>query len=236
MPPDGVSDSELPIPSENSKSPFLPRHLLDLYFRPTRFFGNQLALGKSPNFLVVAWLTGMSSVIDKVDQQILKASVSENRSRIDALQTFVGTWPAMWTVVLGFGILWGVFLWWIAGWWCKVRLHWSGVPNPDARLARLLWCYSSFVFSLVAVGGLIVQTFVYPNYFAAYEEDNSLTVVVVVAAFWSIVTIYKGAITLFPVIRWRARLWFLILPASFYVFAFGVATLLFAFIASQKGP
>ena len=56
---------------------------------------------------------------------------------LGALEVLIGTWPMMWLFVLLLGAISGAFYWWIGGWWCKVRLAWSGAPSPDARLARL---------------------------------------------------------------------------------------------------
>jgi hypothetical protein len=140
----------------------------------------------------------------------------------------LGTWPRFWALVIGLGVVGGAFQWWVGGWWCKVRLRWSGAAAPDPRLARLLLIYSSFVFAGPAVVSALLQTAVYPSYLVAYEKDVILALLVMATVFWSVATTYKGALAMFPVQKARARLWFMILPVLFLFIVMGGAAVLFA--------
>ena len=140
----------------------------------------------------------------------------------------IGTWPRLWAIVLGVGLIGGAMYWWIGGWWCRVRLGWCGAPSPDKRLARLLLIYSSFVFAAPAVLSLIVQTFLYPDYLTAYAAEYALSSLVLVMVGWSFATTYRGALALFQVSKRRAQLWFIALPALFYFLVLGGVAALFA--------
>lgn len=218
---------ELPDAIGPGPSPFWPQHLVDLFLRPTRFFGEQLALGRTPYVVLVTWALGISSAIDRIDSRIMQAEVRNDPARWEALESLIGTWPRLWAFALIGGLISGSLYWWIGGWWCHVRLRWSGAESPDARLARLLLIYSSFVFAGPAVLSLVAQTLIYPNYLVAYQSETVLSSVVLPMVFWSLFTTYQGAMALFGLQRGRARLWFIALPALFYLVVLGgLATIL----------
>jgi hypothetical protein len=208
-------------------SPFWPQHLVDLFLRPTRFFTGQLALGHTPHVVLVTWALGMSSVIDRIDTRLMQAELRGDPARWEALERVVGTWPRLWAFVVLGGVFAGALFWWIGGWWCRVRLRWSGAPAPDKRLPRLLLVYSSFVFAGPAVLVLAADTLLHPSPIAAYRE-SMLSLVALPMIFWSLFTTYKGALALYPVSPGRARLWFVVLPGAFYFLAVGGFALLYA--------
>jgi hypothetical protein len=210
---------DLPQAIGPGPSPFWPQHLIDLFVRPTRFFVGHLALGRTPYVVLVTWALGMSAAIDRIDTRIMQAGLRDDTARWEALEALIGTWPRLWAFVLGGGLVAGALSWSIGGWWCRVRLQWSGAKSPDKRLARLLLIYSSFVFAGPAVLVLVVQTLAYPNYLAASESD--LPLIVLAMVFWSLATTYRGALALFPVSRGRALLWFVVLPALFLFLVMG---------------
>jgi hypothetical protein len=219
---------ELPAAIDPGPSPFWPRHLVDLLLRPTRFFTEQLGLGRTPYVVLVTWALGMSSVIDRIDTRIMQAELRDDPARWQALELLIGTWPRLWAVVLLGGVIGGALYWWIGGWWCRVRLRWSGAESPDKRLARLLLIYSSFVFAGPTVLALVGQTLLYPNYLVAYESEFVFSISLLFMVVWSLFTTYKGALALFQVSRSRARVWFIVLPAVYYFLLMGGVALLYA--------
>jgi len=212
-----VPTPELPPPIDAGASPLIPEHLVDLFLRPTRFFTSQLALGKTPYVVLVTLCLGISSVQDQIDAPSIEL-ISRSFGGSGA---FVQSWWTFWAVVLVLGSVSGLLQWWVGGWWCRVRLGWSGARAPDPHRARLLFVYSSFVYTAPSVLVLIAYTILYPSYGAAYEAELGLEVGVLLFVFWSVVTTYRGALSLFDVDHGRARLWFLILPAGFYLLSFG---------------
>jgi hypothetical protein len=87
---------DLPEPIGPGPSPFWPRHLGDLFLRPTKFFSEHLALGRTPYVILVAWCLGMSAVIDRIDTRLMQAEVTGSEARWRALELMIGTWPHMW--------------------------------------------------------------------------------------------------------------------------------------------
>ena len=217
-----------PAAHELDPSPLWPQHLVDLYFRPSAFFKKQLALGETPYVIFVTWILGMSAVIDRISSQIAEAELTGNTHRLQAMESILNTWPLFWALVIGMGAISGVLHWWVAGWWCKIRLRWCGAPAPDPRHARLLLIYSSFISAGPYVLSTIAQTFLYPSYMVAYEQEIAFSLIVMVTVFWSMATTYKGALALFQVRRGLAKFWFIVLPAVFYFVLLGGLAFLFA--------
>lgn len=219
-----VPTPELPPPIDAGASPLVPEHLADLYLRPTKFFESQLALGKAPYVVFVTLCLGISSAQDQIDVRVLD-TVALGFSGVDEL---LESWWVFWAFVLILGAIAGLFQWWLGGWWCRVRLRWSGARAPDPHRARLLLVYSSFVYTGPALAVMIVDTLLYPSYRSAAEADNGLELGVLLFVFWSVVTTYRGALALFDVVPGRARLWFLILPGGFTLLGLGALGALFA--------
>jgi hypothetical protein len=228
-----LSSAAAAEPTASAASPFLPKHLLALLLRPSKFFTAGLDLGRTSHVWVATWVLGMAGVIDRIDQQILRAQFSSDARHLHAIQQLAGTWPRFWGFSLVFGILWGAFAWWVGGWWCKVRLRWSGDPAPDPRLARLLLVYASFVYAAPAVLAAVAQTGLYPSYLVAFESEWVFTAIVIVTTLWSCFTMYKGAVALFHVRRGRAALWFVGLPFVFYFLITAGATVLLTLLSKD---
>ncbi len=225
---------ELPPPITAGTSPLWPQHLIDLFLRPRSFFSGQLALGSTPYVVLVTWCYGISNAIDRIDTEIVRAELGRPRPFWDQMAPYiVDSWQGFWLWVLGSGAFGGLLLWWIGGWWYRVRIRWSGVPDPDKRMARLLFVYSSFVIAGPAVLWTVLQTLLYPNYAVAYAADEWFWLALLVFAFWSIGTSYIGVRTLFPVTASRALAWFVVLPIAAYVMVFGLVATLIGFLGQS---
>jgi hypothetical protein len=231
--PFGQTTPDTATPIEAGPSPLWPQHLFDLFSRPTRFFSSQLGLGRTPYILLATWCYGIASAMDRVDQELLRAEFGEARPSWDVWGPMVTqSWVGYWGFVLTMGVFGGLFLWWLGGWWYRVRLRWAGDPTPDPRLARLVYIYSSFVCAGPTVALALLQTALFENYAAAWNAEELYSSIVLVFLFWSLATSYLGARALFHVSRWRAQLWFLVLPAALYVIALGLAATLIALFAA----
>ncbi len=221
--PLGQTTPDLATPIEAGPSPLWPQHLVDVFLRPTRFFSSQLALGKTPYLVLVTWCYGIASAMDRIDQELLRAEFGRARPGWEVWGPIVTqSWSGYWGFVLAAGVFSGLFLWWLGGWWYRVRLRWAGDPSPDARRARLVYVYSSFVCAGPVIVLALLQTVAFENYAAAWNADEFYSSMLVIFLFWSLATSYLGARALFHVSRWRAQLWFLVLPAGLYVVALGV--------------
>lgn len=222
---------ELPEPLQPEDSPFLPRHLIDLFFHPSEFFGGQLALGKTPYLLFVAWCYGASQVADRIDQSLIRAELGRPRPGWEDIAPYVvESWLGFWALLGVMGSVSAAVIWVLGGWWFAVRLRWSGNPSPDRHLARLVMVYSAFVQTGPFLLAYVAYTFFYASYAEAFASDELYSASLMVFPFWSIFTSYAGARAVFGVEGWRARLWFLVLPLVFYILAFGLIAALFAFV------
>jgi hypothetical protein len=228
------SQVRLPTPVVTGSSPLLPQHLVDLFFKPRRFFTGQLALGKTPYALLVAWCYGVAASIDRIDQNLLRAQFGKPRAGWENFSPYiVDSWPGFWLFILASGALGGVFLWWLGGWWFSLRVRWSGVASPDRRLARLVMAYSAFIQAAPAVLAAALSMFFFASYAEAFNSEEPYSMVLLVLPFWSSAVSYTGVRAVFGASGWRPRLWFLILPCAFYVVALGVFAALFAFLGEQ---
>jgi hypothetical protein len=210
-------------------SPLWPQHLVDLFLRPRSFFSKNLALGNTPYVLFVTWCYGISNAVSRVETEIMRSEFGRARPGWEHFGPFVAeSWLGFWIYALAIGAVSGYFLWWIGGWWYRVRLRWSGAPDPDKRLARLLLIYSSFVFSGPTVAAALIQTLAYPDFATAYAADEWYSAVLLIFPFWSVATSFIGVRTLFSVTKWKAIVWFAVLPVMVYLAAFGLFAALFA--------
>ena len=159
----------------------------------------------------------------------MRAELGRPRPGWERLAPYVAeSWVGFWLWVLAAGALGSLFLWWVGGWWYRIRLRWSGAVGPDKRLARLLFVYASFVLAGPAVAVAVIQTAVYPDYATAYATEDWFSLAVIIFPFWSISSSYLGATTLFQLTKWKARVWFVVFPVLVYLFAFGLVAALFS--------
>ena len=217
--------------SENS-SPLGLEGLKALFLYPRRFFRDDFAITDPRYFIAVTWALGIASSLSEVDEQLMRAELGSPRPGWEFLRPFfTESWVGFWSYALVAGAVSGALYWLIGGWWYRKRLNFSGVSNPDPRLARLVYVYSSFVYAGPMIAVTLWATAIYPNYLAAYEAGDMVWLAVLIFPFWSIRTSYTGIRARFEVNRSKARVWFVVLPALVYMLAFGVIAALYAFFA-----
>jgi hypothetical protein len=215
-----MDESVAPDGGSTLPSSLSPSALKQLFFAPTKYFQSaQLAKGQA--WLFAAWLSGISSVIDRVDQRLLRSDLGVGQAR-GGIDSIVDSWPRYWSFLLAFGVLWAAWNWWVGGWWYRVRLRWSGASGADPRQARLVYTFAGFVVCMPAVAYVIGQTALYPSYRVAWEADSSWSAVLLVFMFWSIIVSWRGVTASFPVRRTPALWWFAVLPACLYTVLIGV--------------
>jgi hypothetical protein len=203
--------------------------VIELFFRPRTFFADQVTLWKTRYVVAVCWIAGTAGSIDRISQEMLEADMKGGLDTRPGLE-IIGTWPAYWAIVLVTGALGGFFLWWVGGWWYRVRIGWSGAKGADPRLARLVYIYASFVYAAPLILYTVVETATYADAVEAYQAESLWPLLLIVFLFWSLVTSYCGVRTLFQVSRWRARMWFMILPGILYGMLLGVVAAVFALL------
>ncbi len=201
----------------------VPADIADLFLRPTKFFSGRLALGKTPYLVPVIIVYGLAEALDRVSQEMTRGELTDPRPYWETLGPLVtDSWMGFWAVSLLWGAISGVSLWYLGGWWYRIRLGWAGASDPDRRQARLVYIYSGFVWAAPVVAVAIIQTLTYANYQQAWESEEIFPLVVLVFPFWSVVVSYYGARALFDMSVWRGRVWFFILPMLGLVIGYGL--------------
>ncbi|GEM_PF-1533622 len=221
--------------TQDRPSPFLPRHLRDLFVQPRKFFAGPLALTKWSNVIFVTWCYGVACAISTIDRDLGRESRNRGRPLWNAFGLTVGdAWSDFWVWVIGLGAVVGLFLWLMGGWWYHLRLRWSGAQDPNRLKSHLLYVYSSLVVSGPTMIIAFLWTVMLPNYRYVLVQGRRSFIVLFIFQCWSLVTSYIGASTLFDLQRWKARIWFLALPALYDVLIIGLAVI-FAVLSRAHG-
>lgn len=216
-PPSAEAPEEAGARIQETRSPLLPEHLVDIFLHPHRFFSSQLALGRTPYVIAVTWCFGAATAIGRLNESLDPGSLS------GALAApLADSWPQLWAYLAVSGAGSGLLLWWFGGYWYRVRLAWCGASRPDPRVARLVYIYSAFVGSAPAILLVALQTFVFSSYREAWAGSRVNWIWLGVFALWSLWPSYVGATTLFDLGRIRAWIWFVALPAIAYAIASGL--------------
>lgn len=198
--------------AEEGKSAPNGNRLFALFFRPRAFFG-RLPVDELPKLTGLAcYVLGVSSAIDQIDLRVVRDDV-QGRARFALL---ADDWSAYWLAAVLAGVVSALLLFLVGGWWYHRRLQLCGAIRPDKLLARRVFVFASLVWALPAVAYTAWSSAVYPSPRAASEGEDWGSVIVLGCLFWSVLTSYRGATTVFQLRRWAARVWFLILPAALY--------------------
>lgn len=217
----------IPNPLTNKHPPIWQELVIELFFRPGKFFSDLSILMQTRYIVAVTFVFGLSDAIDNIDQEMLKASLKADSGRAEFIAMITDTWINYWGFVIVYGSISAVFLWWIGGWWYRKRLEWSGAVDPDHRLARVVYIYASFVLAAPIVISSLIYTTFYDSYTEAYNADELWSLLILIFPFWSLVTSYIGIRTTFEVSKWKASIWFVILPGLLYITVFGGVAALF---------
>ena len=223
-----TADALFPRNSQ-APSPFSPGYLTRIFLDARWFFSPEAALGKQVNLAITCWIIGTSIAITRLEQQLIRAELGTSNLNLNLFELIL-QWHIFWPLALALGLLGGWVFWFIGGWWFRLRIKFSGAPNPDPRMSRLVMVYAGLVSAIPHLAFVLWWTLIFENYLTAYAQDFVLTLVLYSLSFWELFSAYRGVRTLFAVDRWRARLWFIILPALLYLTTFGLVALIFALL------
>jgi hypothetical protein len=180
--------------------------------------------------VLVTLTCGIAAALGRAEKQMVRAELSGRENALEVLG-IADSWLRFWLFVVIFGAIGAVLVWFLGGWWYRVRLRWSGAADPGARTARLVYIYASFVQAFPTILIVLVATAFFRDYAEYWASDELWSSVGAVFPFWSCVASYKGATTVFELSQSRARLWFLVLPILVYVLAVGVIGLMYALLS-----
>jgi hypothetical protein len=196
---------------------------VELLLYPERYFETLLrSAGVILPWLVI-WVCGVAQVVDNLDFRLLAGTL-----RPDA--AILTSWPALWGAALVGGFIAGLLNWLIGGWWYRMRMNLSGARGVNKRQARLVYMHTQLVWCVPTLVWLVLVTTLYSDYHAAYVE-SPMAFAFLPTLPWSVWVSYRGVRHCFNVQPWWARVWFLILPLTFYG-----ATIGLVLIISWFGP
>lgn len=198
-------------------------NLFLLFIRP-RLFWETIAYDNSPWVaLLIIWSVGIAHTLLSTSNRFTTDEMGLTQAASPNL--IAQSWPIFWAVILFSGAFSGLLIWWVGGGWYRIRLdlasderraEFPGGRTAYQRLARVVYSYSGFVSAGPTVLQILLCTMIYPNYQTAYAASFPLDLLFVFFPFWAVWVSYLGVITLFPVKRWKANVWFLLLPYTFY--------------------
>lgn len=219
---------EVPI----NQSPMRLHHLLNIFVRPRKFYSSLKTFYDKPYFIFVTYCFGIAYAIDRIDREIIRAELGNPRNGWTKIAPYVTeSWLGYWAFVFLYGALAASMLWLVGGWWYRIRLRWAGAINPDVRLARKTYLFSSFVWSAPVILVTLLYTVIFQNYEMAYESDNISILIFIAVPFWSCIVSYRGVTTLFEVKRVLAFIWFLVLPWLYYIWLFIIVSFYYPWYA-----
>ena len=200
-----------------------------LILHPRHFFSHQFNKEKSPYLLLVILVFGISGVIDRMDKRFIQY---DRRGELDRLES-VNHWLDYWAIAIAAGALSGIIFYHLGGWFYNLRVRWSQ-GNTDLATSRFIYLYSSFIAAFPTVLGAIGLTFSSPAPYVPNAEETIsewMTFFLLMGLlYYSVYVSYVGVTTLLNPHKWRARIWFLILPMALYSVA-----LVLAFVALAVG-
>lgn len=191
---------------------FSPRSLISLLFRPRAYFSNPHLLNDRFGLLLAAMITGMVNHIDSISRSYHPIEPDIELARQARLAVF--SWPTYWLTVVGMGVLWAVLLWYLQGWWYRMRLQWSGAGQVAPEAARAVNMLQNLVYALPTLCLTLIQTALYQDYAEAWLYSymaEMLLMALLVYSFW---TSYCAATSAFTTCTKKALFWFLLLPTA----------------------
>ena len=210
---------------EEPDTAFTPRDLLDLFIRPGHFFRVRAPQLGDRALVLVAWAIGMNYAFGRIERQMMRADLGDESGLAGTVST---SWPKFWGVIAVAGLFSAAGAWLIGTWWYRVRLKWSGDPDPPVERARTGFLYAGLVWAVPNIIWNLGYTVRFPDFAAAWASENPWELVLLVFPIWSVWASYRGVRAVFAVKAWRARVWFLILPIVAMLFAFGIVAGLYA--------
>ena len=217
----GLDEEFFPVsePEATERRPSSAWWLVYLFVRPWVFFTHFPRMATWFTVAYSSWIVGTAEMIDRVDERWVQ---DEMAGRQDMAHELMVSWSSYWAVCVGGGLLAALFFYVVGGWWYRVRISFSGDPKPNADLARRVYILASMVSAFPSVALIALRTVKY----ATPQEATDLSpfgpdLCVLACVFWSVYVSYRGVRTVFSVVRWKARIWFLILPTAFYLVLLG---------------
>lgn len=188
--------------------------LFYLYFRPKLFYSNFSKFVTRYSAIYAALVVGITEACGWISEKI---TAYEFGGRLSLPEEVITSWRTYWLLCLVGGVIGAVFYYRVGGWWYRVRLEWAGDPAPDALLARRAYIYAYLILAIPTLILTLIDTVRFPTPLAAERAVADGWMLVIVFLLWATYVSYRAVRVLFQCVRWKARLWFAVLPTVFYV-------------------
>ncbi|SHJ28116.1 YIP1 family protein [Aquimarina spongiae] len=199
-----------------------------LLIDPKSFFKNDLETNDKNLFAIAMVVFCIGYGIDRMDRQLVKLDL---RGTLDEFG-FFNTWIGYWSISIIGGAIGGYILYLIGGWFYHVRVKWSK-GKGDLDHSRRLYLFSNFYLylsiALVSVCATLILSRPYDPYAEFSVFDGITGIVVILAIFYTIYISFSGVMSTTEAERTRAVIWFIVLPAFFYIVSFSALIALLAF-------
>jgi hypothetical protein len=172
------------------------------------FCDKYLRIKNPPYLFFIIWAVGVASAIDRMGDY------------------GSSSWMEVWAIVLIGGLIAGYLQYWIGGAIYHLRVKWSkGGDNYDA--SRNINMFSGIPIAIVSISSLLLNTIVYGNDYFESGGGSSIDIlfffIILAAIAYSIRLSYKGVMFVQKTQKTRAIIWFVVVPAIFYVLVFSAA-------------
>jgi len=210
------------------KVPTFYSRLIELHLHPRRYFANASNLDDRTTLTFAIFLMGIASAISKIDEKIIQFELSlsqggHNKGLEILVPWLLKSWVNYWIFAVFAGLVGSVALWFIGGWWYKKRLQWSGASDASPSKARGVYAIQQLVIAIPSVLLALILTSRFSSYSEAWQAAEIWPSAILIFSFWSCWVSYQAASTAFSTVRYKARIWFLILPVVLNLIALGVA-------------
>lgn len=195
----------------------LPETLFNLFFRPRRFFAPGQPLDEPHYYQPALYCIGLAMAIQYLDWAVFRRTLAGTEPGLPP------QWVDIWLSLAAAGLVNALLVWFVGGWWYRLRLQWSGAVAPDKLTPRLVYVYASFVEALPTVLLLAIQTGAYHHYSDTFGSPANFALLLF--PIWACIVSYHGATTRYALQRRRALFWFVLLPGGLYI-AINAATFL----------
>lgn len=193
------------------------------FFMPGRFMrscGVHLSTGVL--FLII-WITGISSLLNSLETRSLTGS---------KFVTIPDEWAVLAGYAIGGGLIRGGFIYGLGGLWYRARLSMCGFNGAEWRQTGRVYMSAGIFKQLFFVVYICYAATQFDTYTAYLQDDSasmtfyfSFLSAVVLMQIWSSITLYAGSIATFPLKKFWAAIWLLVLPILLRVGGLGLILL-----------
>ena len=164
--------------------------VVDLLLRPAAFFGERRLVIRDRVLFGVILTLSLASLADRYPKVLQR--------KPEGPEFLLG-------MGLGMLVVAGPMRWVVGSLLFQLRLYWSGARNIDTDRAAAIFGLSEMVMAVPLVLWTIADLVFAP-------AGHAFSPTLLLAMAWSTFVAYQGVRCAFVVVRWRALLWFVILP------------------------